>query len=193
MDKASNKTLMLHLGTTLFLITAITALLLSGVNAITFNQIAALAEQKKIEAMNTVLPGGTLKNDLTVTTETATVYTLELADGTNAYCVEVSPSGFGGAINVIVGIKVVDGVKEITGVSIITMSETAGLGTKARDESFLSQFIGLKSDLSQSNIKVGTGENDIDAISGATVTSKAVTAGINMALDAVSAAQEVAP
>ena len=131
--------------------------------------------------MQLVMPDSTVLNDQTVVTENATVYTLQRSDGTFGYCVEVAPDGFGGPINMIVGIELVNEngniVKRITGVSIVSMEETAGLGTKAKDESFISQFAGLtysailengSVNTMNSNITVGRGDADIDAISGAT-------------------------
>ena len=71
------------------------------------------------------------------------------------------------------------------GTSILSISETAGLGMRAKtDPSFLSQFNGVDVD-SFSVVKDGTGssaDDKIDAISGSTITSKAVTNGINAAL-----------
>ena len=71
------------------------------------------------------------------------------------------------------------------GTSILTISETAGLGMRAKqDPSFLAQFNGTKT----SEYKVvtdGTGsssDSSIDAIGGSTVTSKAITKGVNAAL-----------
>ena len=83
--------------------------------------------------------------------------------------------------------EVVAGIKngKIIGTSILTISETAGLGMRAKqDPSFLAQFNGTKT----SEYKVvtdGTGsssDSSIDAIGGSTVTSKAITKGVNAAL-----------
>jgi len=196
----SNNRLIVKLGFTLFLITSITALLLAGVNALTADPIRQRRIEARNNAMQLVMPGGTVLDDLTVDTENATIYTLQREDGTRAYCVELAPDGFGGPIDMIVGIEVVkvngNLVKRVTGVSIVSMEETAGLGTKAKDEKFLSQFKGLTYNISlengsintaPSNITVGRTDADVDAISGATVTSKAVTKGVNMALDAIKA------
>ena len=75
----------------------------------------------------------------------------------------------------------------ISGVTIINMSETPGLGSRASDEKFIKQYDNLKGlDGEIDVIKSGTPEgNEIVAISGATVTSKAVTRGVNAAVSAV--------
>ena len=90
--------------------------------------------------------------------------------------------GYGGDIKFSVGLST-DGT--YLGTSILTISETAGLGMRAKqDPSFLAQFNGTKT----SEYKVvtdGTGsssDSSIDAIGGSTVTSKAITKGVNAAL-----------
>ena len=90
------------------------------------------------------------------------------------YVVEVTPSGFGGTIDMVVGVGT-DGT--VTGVSIISMSETSGLGANASKESFRSQFVGKSGVLA-----VSKDGGEIDALTGATITSRAVTSGVNTAL-----------
>ena len=113
-----------------------------------------------------------------------TPYTHELANSIYAgysgstlmgYCVEVGPSGFGGVIDMMVGIST-DG--SVTGVAILGHSETSGLGTKAMTPEFLGQFVGADSKLT---VKTGA-PTDIDHISGATVSSTAITNGVNIAM-----------
>lgn len=88
------------------------------------------------------------------------------------YCAEVAPNGFGGEIGMMVG---VDAQGKVCGVNIVTMSETPGLGSRTKEEPwFLEQFDGKSGALA-----VGGG---VDAISGATISSKAVTKGVNDAL-----------
>ena len=91
-----------------------------------------------------------------------------------------SKNGYGGKIQIAVGINN-DG--EITGFSVISHNETAGLGAKSKDDpEFAAQFKGKTASESIEVIKGGgaTG-NQIDAISGATITSKAVTEATNAA------------
>ncbi len=68
----------------------------------------------------------------------------------------------------------------VSGVSIISMSETSGLGANAAKEGFRSQFAGKSGTLA-----VNKDGGEIDAITGATITSRAVTRGVNAALAAV--------
>ena len=71
---------------------------------------------------------------------------------------------------------------KVTGVNILSHAETAGLGAKAAEDSFRNQFIGLIEGITVS--KGEGGENSIDAITGATITSKAVTQAVNAAIEA---------
>ncbi len=89
--------------------------------------------------------------------------------------------GYGGDIELTVGIQA-DGT--VTGYSVLSISETAGLGMNAKNPEWASQYAGKKTE-SFTVVKDGTGSSDdgkIDAISGATITSKAVTGAINNCL-----------
>ena len=94
----------------------------------------------------------------------------------------VAGDGYAGDIKFSVGVSS-DGT--YTGTSILSIGETAGLGMRVKtDPSFLSQFEGAEVD-KFTVVKDGSGsssEDKVDAISGSTVTSKAVTKGINTAL-----------
>ncbi len=88
--------------------------------------------------------------------------------------------GYGGDITFTVGIKQ-DGT--ICGVSVLTINETAGLGMKAKETSFLNQFKDKKVEKFTYTKNGATKENEIDAISGATITTKAMTKGVNAAIE----------
>lgn len=168
----------LHLGLSLFIISAVAALVLALVNALTADTIAARAEAQRQAALASVAPGANVFSELY--SENTTIDGITGAyNGTTfvGYCVEVSPNGFGGAISLVVG---VDAGGSVTGVVILDHSETAGLGAKADSPDFLDQYLGKSG-----TITVNTGGNAIDAITGATITSKAVTEGVNTALTAV--------
>lgn len=90
-----------------------------------------------------------------------------------------SKEGYGGEIIISMG---VDLTGTITGVQVLTANETAGLGAKCKDEEFVSQFTGIQ-DSAVTYTKTGkTNANEIDAIGGATITTKAVTNAVNNAL-----------
>lgn len=90
-----------------------------------------------------------------------------------------SKEGFGGDISFSVGI---DLNSKITGISILSISETAGLGMNATKEEFLNQYLVDKNGLFIVNKDNNSEGTNIDALSGATITSKAVTKGVNAAV-----------
>ncbi len=102
------------------------------------------------------------------------------------YAVTVSASGSQGTIEMMVG---VDTEGTVTGVSIISHSETSGIGTKvmgneptASGVGVLDQFVGKSA--ADGTLSVGT---NVDAITGATVSTRGVTSGVNAALAAIGA------
>ncbi len=148
------------------------ALLLSVVNAMTKDVIAANVENEKKEAVLAVFPEGT--DMKTVQTEDGGEIYVVLKDSMIlGYCVNAVESGYGGDVSMMIG---VNSAREICGIQIVSMSETPGVGTKIRGASFLEQFFGVSE-------PVEFGVN-ADAISGATYSSRAVAAGVNTALTA---------
>ena len=166
----------LRLAITLLLITAIMAGALAMVNKITAPRIAQLRAEKIQKAVGEVLPGGGEEVYCFVdgTGLVTNVYASDLG-----YAVQVAPIGFDNAITMMVG---VDRDGNILGISIISHTETAGLGAvaaakNAAGEAFRGQFVGLSGDLS-----VTKDGGEIDAITGATITSRAICEGINAAV-----------
>lgn len=97
------------------------------------------------------------------------------------YTIKTAPSGYGGEVEVMVGIST-EG--NITAVSIGNHTETPGLGAIAKDDSFNDQYDGKSVSKNLEVIKNGTPQdNQIVAISGATITSDAVTTGVNAAIE----------
>ncbi len=93
-----------------------------------------------------------------------------LSDGSKAVAFETKGGGFGGPIGLMVGINIE--TDQIIQVRMTTHAETPGIGTRAKDDlSFVSQFAGKSLD---TNFALKD-EGEIDAISGATVTSKGIT------------------
>ena len=162
---------------TLLGITLVTSFLLSIVYTVTKPTIAALNEQARQESMLAVMADATEFSEVAYT-ETAGVTGVDAAyNGSEllGYCVQTEPAGFGGAISMMVGVST-DGT--VTGVSILEHNETPGVGTNAMTEDFLAQYMGRTGTLT---VKTGA-DTDIQHITGATVTSAAVTDGVNIAL-----------
>ena len=87
--------------------------------------------------------------------------------------------GYGGDIQFAMGISL-DGT--IQGISFLSIGETAGLGMRANTEEFKSQFAGKNAESIVYSKTGASGENEIDALSGATITTTAVTNGVNAGL-----------
>lgn len=93
------------------------------------------------------------------------------------YVMTVTTSeGYGGDITFSLGIKE-DGT--VNGYEILSISETAGLGMKAKESAFKDQFANKLVDSYKYTKTGATADNEIDAISGATITTNAITNGVN--------------
>ena len=166
----------LKLAVILFAFAAVVAIALGLVNRLTQERIETFNAEKTAAAMRAVLPAESYR----AVTDSAgskigLVKEIYAADD-QGWVVMVTPSGFGGEIEMAVG---VDKSGAVTGVSIVQMSETSGLGANARRESFRSQYVGKSG-----SVALRKQGGEIDALTGATVTSTAVTKGVNAALQA---------
>ena len=169
-----------RLGVTLFLIAAVVAGILAAVNSITEPIITKLNEEKTQKAIEAVLPGGYEREITDYTDETGLVS--KVYQGENGYAVEVKPSGFDNTITMMVG---VDFEGKVLGISVVSHTETAGLGAVSAanttaGEAFRSQFMGQSG-----SVSVKKDGGTMDAITGATITSRAICTGVNAALDCV--------
>ena len=90
--------------------------------------------------------------------------------------VEQFGSGYGGDLGVVVGFRIAEDT--LAGIGITTMKETAGVGTRVKEPSFLKQFPGKALP-----VKLRNQGGDIDAVSGATVSSNAVLTAVANAVD----------
>lgn len=90
----------------------------------------------------------------------------------------LSNDSYGGAVKISVGF---DAEGTITGVGIREINDTPGLGLKAKDAKFKDQYIGKNADTLVVTKLGASADHEIDAISGATVTSNAVTNAVNAA------------
>ena len=158
----------------LFIICAITSLLLGLVNEITEDRIDEITAENTRLAMQEVLQADSY-DEVEYTGGDSQVTGVYKA-GDAGYVVEVSVSGSQGMISMVVG---VDTAGTVTGVSIVDMSETPGLGDKASEPEFRSKFVGTTGDAA-----VDKDGGTIAALTGATVTSRAVANGVNAAVAA---------
>ena len=167
---------------TLFVTCVIVAGLLGLVNQVTAPNIAAINKEKTETAMKAVVAdpeGSTFSDALEITEE---MNAAASAGGAAAgYAIKVVASGSQGNIEMMVG---VDAEGTVTGVSVVDSSETAGIGTKVTENEplasgvgVLEQFIGKSA--ADGTLTVGT---NVEAITGATVSTRGVTTGVNTAL-----------
>ena len=156
-------------GTLAALVLAV-GLALGGVSQLTSLDTARAELVQQRELLRQVMPAASYRSE--------TPYALSITAGYSedemiGYCVEVQTNGFGGPITMVVGVNL-DG--EVTGVAITDHSETSNVGTRAMEKDYLSQYVGRSGTVRHS------GANSIDAVAGATATSKAITTGVNRAL-----------
>ena len=146
------------------------AVLLLGAYNLTLNIRQANAQKELQSKMETLLPGSTTFTEETYTGADANI--VLVYKGETGYVVGTSTAGYAGPIHLFIGVSN-DGY--VTGLQVRKMEETFGLGGEAlTDWEFLAQFLRTEGD-------AAVGEN-IDAISGATVTSKAITRCVNSAV-----------
>lgn len=183
------------LGLILFVISAVAACALALTNYVTAGTIEEMNVQTNTVARQEVLPKATdfeavpakdvekIANEIGMEKpeELLEVYTGKSNGEVVGYTVKTGPtSGYAGEVQVLTGISA-DGV--ITGITIIKSNETPGLGAKASGV-WNDQFTG-KSAKEELVVVKGTtkeGSNEIQAITGSTITSKAVTSGVNMSI-----------
>ncbi|MBE6936586.1 MAG: RnfABCDGE type electron transport complex subunit G [Ruminococcaceae bacterium] len=168
---------------TLLVIALVCSSLLGVVNALTKDKIAEIQAEALAQSMRQVLPDAEHFNEISGRLDPAfmeenDVDAIYLADD-DGYVVLVSPRGFGGELVMTVGI---DPDLAVTGIVITEQSETPGLGTKAQTPEYLSQYVGKTGTLQL--VKGAAAEGQISAVSGATVSSRGITAGVQAALRA---------
>ena len=161
----------------LLIITAIAAALLGAVESITAPAIAEQNAKTQAAAMQAVFADAeefAAVEGFEPTGKIVAVYEAIAGGEVSGYVINVKPDGFGGGIDTMVGIAN-DGT--ITGLKVLSHSETPGLGAKATEDSFQSQFAGKSG-----NVAVTKDGGEINSITSATITSRAVANGANEAL-----------
>ncbi len=161
----------------LFVITFVSGLSLAYVKQITLDPIAKAQEQKQIDAIAIVLPAFD-NNPLETAQEIVSpqykgekmmVYTAINKGDTVGYAILSSTnSGFGGKVEVMVGFNP-DGT--IYNTAVVSHQETPGLGDKMTSDKFRSQFQGFDCNTKKARVKKDGG--DIDALTAATISSRA--------------------
>ena len=156
------------------LVIAVTAFAVGLVNRLTGQVIAVRQNRERQQLMETVMPDAQVVTETPYVAEDAVSILAGYSENELVgHCVEVEVQGFGGVITMVVG---VDMNGEVTGVAVTGHSEHAGIGGQVIQEDYLSRYVGLSGTVRDE------GRNSVDAISGATDTCRAITAGVNKAL-----------
>ena len=175
------------LSVTLFLICAIACGVLGFTNEMTAPRIAVMEAEAAQQARSEVMPAADdisekVSDDLLAEINEVCdgkieeAYVAKKGGEVCGYTFQVKENGFGGSVTVMVGI---DNDGNVTGMRVTKHSETAGLGAKSTtDEHFIHQYEGKNA---SENLKVVKDGGDIDALTGATITSRAVTRAVNYA------------
>lgn len=182
----------------LALITLISGCCLGGAYGLTKQKIYEINMASTIESYKQVMPAEeyddatyadaltTAQSDGKIAADNGSASLISVVAAKDAsgaetgYIIKGSAAGYGGSVIVVVG---VDADLKVTGISFPeTLPETAGLGQKATEPAFYEQFAGKGTKLSVKK-GGGAGEDEIDAISGATITSTAVTNTVNAATE----------
>ena len=160
---------------TLVVIAVVVAAALAGINMLTKDKIEKNDEDKLQQSLQEVLPADTY--EVLKSTDQFTVYKAVKENEEVGYCVQYIGSGYGGDINMLIGM---DLDYKVTKITILSHGETPGLGANATKDEFKKQFEGKQAGILEVN-KNTASETEIKAISGATITSEAVTKAVNEA------------
>ncbi len=183
---SKKKDTFLNMILSLFVITIVAGFSLGLVNDLTVGPKAKAKLERKINALTLVLPAfdnNPVEDIKMIKSEKAKdsieVYPAYLKNEfVGAAIIGITNKGFSGLIKIMVGFKP-DGT--IQNIEVLEQKETPGLGTKIKDEKFLSQFRNKNPLLF--NLKVAKDGGEVDALTGATITSRAFGEATQMAFD----------
>lgn len=174
----------------LLLITAIAAAMLAFVNSKTAPLIAINSQKKQENALMAVADNAVEMQEVEITEEMRSIadkYNAQLGcvyksvNGSGeltGYCAVVTTSGYDVGLQTAVGTNL---DSKVCGVEIVSSNETPGLGQNASKPEFIGQY--KDKDFEIGVVKDGAGNNEINALSGATITSNAVTRNVNAVLE----------
>lgn len=143
-------------------------------------EIETISDEDLIEKLNQVLANDGFKNS---TVQEIALGANEEGSMVGLVILVTNSQGYGGDIQLAVGVGITG---RVTGISFLSISETAGLGMEAQKEEFWSQFVDKRATQFTYTKTGAQTESQIDALSGATITTAAVTDAVNAALHTVS-------
>lgn len=161
----------------LFLICLITTALLAGTNLLTKNVIEKQKEESVQQSRRLVLPTA---DTFEKSEKSSLCYVGKKGDSVAGYVFTTKAASYGGDLEVMTGI---DSEGKVTGVTILSISDTPGLGMNAQKESFRDQYLKKAPENGFEVVKGGkAADGQINAMTGATITSRAVTSAVNEAV-----------
>ena len=168
----------------LLIITLIAGIALGATYALTKDPIAEQARIQAENARKAALPQADSFEELTLGEDAAVDWAYAgLKDGQPVgYVAQKTVNGFGGEVEVIAGVNTLDAdALTLGGITVggSNFSETAGLGARSRDQAFTDQFIGKSVPVKYVKAGEEKGDNTIDALTSATITTTAVVNGVN--------------
>ena len=177
----------LKLGAILLMITTLCVGLLGFVNESTLPIIQVGKQKNQEKAVQQLLPDTESIKTVKVTDQSHidTVFMTYKSNQYTGSVIKVYPQGYGGSIELLVGI-LPDG--QVAGIQVLSHQETPGLGANADQEDFKKQFVGKNTPLSVN--KNTPKDDEIMAITGATITSKGIVEGVNEAAEYAKQHQE---
>lgn len=183
---SKKKSTFLNMILALFVITLVAGLSLGYVNDLTKGPIAKAKLERKVNALKEVLPdfdNNPVEDVRKIASDKANdsieIYTASLKNTISGTAViGSSEKGFSGLVKIMVGFKPNGTIKNIV---VLEQKETPGLGTKMKDDKFIKQF--REKDPSTFNLKATKDGGDVDALTGATITTRAFGEAAQMAYD----------
>ena len=158
------------------------ALALAGTNLLTKDIIAEAALEAKAATCRNVIPA---YEYIHITDEfegydNLDAYLAIVGGRVSGAAITTSSKGYGGDVQVMTGI---DENGRVTGVSVLEHTETAGLGANAAKPKFLDQFITPDEQPQPESYAITKDGGEIDAVTAASISSRAVTASVNEAVE----------
>ena len=183
-NNVSGQKKIVSLGLILFTVTAITGLILGVVHDVTAAPIKETQIRLKNEALAAVLPGADKFTPVELAKDAPPIlkdiYEGRKGSELAGYCITVTPKGYSGPIELVAGI---DASGKLNSIKILNQTETPGLGAKAPLPAFSDQYKDKEVEKLQVVKTTPAAPDQIQAISGATITTSAVTDGVNSALE----------
>ncbi|MEL7622906.1 MAG: FMN-binding protein [Clostridiales bacterium] len=167
----------------LLVVTGVAGLAIGYVNGITAPVIAIQEEERLRQGYGEIYPGADEYEALSDQSDSETIESVILAkkgQDTAGVLYIVTPKGYGGAMKILVGFDIAG--QKITGIKILNQAETPGLGANCVQSWFTERFQDKTAASDLKVVKVETeAADEIQAITAATITTKAVADGVNAA------------